>query len=118
MATNRFTRQLAAILRETADTGAQSWRNQVSEAGWVPRPELAAPCSCCHRRALERLAPSASDGGAAVRFCSDCDRLGAPMVRGGGTVALSRNGPGKPSKVEALLHGRTPRKGRTTRPCL
>jgi transposase-like protein len=35
-----------------------------------------------------------------------------------GTVALSRNMPGKPSKVEALLHGRAPRKGRTTRPCL
>jgi hypothetical protein len=34
-----------------------------------------------------------------------------------GTVALSRNAPGKPSNVEALLHGRTPRKGRTTRPC-
>jgi hypothetical protein len=34
-----------------------------------------------------------------------------------GTVALSRNAPGKPSKVEALLHGRTPRRGRTTRPC-
>jgi hypothetical protein len=84
MATNRFTRQLAAILRETADIGAQSWRNQVSEAGWVPRPELAAPCSCCHRRALERIAPSsAADGGAAVRFCSDCDRLGAPMVTSG-----------------------------------
>ena len=33
------------------------------------------------------------------------------------TVALSRNVPGKPSKVEALLHGRAPRKGRTTRPC-
>jgi hypothetical protein len=83
MATNRFTRQLAAILRETADTGAQSWRNQVTEAGWVPRPELAAPCSCCHRRALERIAPSASDGGAAIRFCPDCDRLGAPMVTSG-----------------------------------
>jgi len=83
MATNRFTRQLAAILRETADMGAQSWRDQVSEAGWVPRPELAAPCSCCHRRALERIASSAADGGAAVRFCSDCDRLGAPMVTSG-----------------------------------
>jgi hypothetical protein len=35
----------------------------------------------------------------------------------GGTVALSRNVSGKPSKVEALLHGRAPRKGRTTRPC-
>jgi hypothetical protein len=83
MATHRFTRQLAVILRETADTGAQSWRNQVSEAGWVPRPELAAPCSCCHRRALERIAPSAADGGAPVRFCPDCDRLGAPMLTSG-----------------------------------
>jgi hypothetical protein len=35
-----------------------------------------------------------------------------------GTVALSRNVPGKPGKVEALLHGRAPRRGRTTRPCL
>jgi putative transposase len=35
-----------------------------------------------------------------------------------GTVALSRDVPGKPSKVEALLHGMAPRKGRTTRPCL
>jgi hypothetical protein len=34
-----------------------------------------------------------------------------------GTVALSRNVSGRPSKVEALLHGRAPRKGRTTRPC-
>ena len=34
-----------------------------------------------------------------------------------GTVALSRNALGKPSNVEALLHGRTPRRGRTTRPC-
>ena len=83
MATNRFTRQLATILRETADLGAQSWREEDVEAGWVPRPELAAPCSCCHRRALERIVPSGSDGGAAVRFCSDCDRLGTPMVTSG-----------------------------------
>jgi hypothetical protein len=34
-----------------------------------------------------------------------------------GTVALNRNAPGKPSRVEVLLHGRTPRRGRTTRPC-
>ena len=34
-----------------------------------------------------------------------------------GTDALSRNAPGKPSNMEALLHGRTPRRGRTTRPC-
>jgi hypothetical protein len=34
-----------------------------------------------------------------------------------GTVALSRNVPGKPSNVEALLRGRAPRRGRTTRPC-
>src|SRR5829696_460620 len=33
------------------------------------------------------------------------------------SVALSRNVLAKPSKVEALLHGRAPRKGRTTRPC-
>ena len=35
----------------------------------------------------------------------------------GGTVALNRNAPGKPSKVEALLHGGPPRRARTTRPC-
>jgi transposase-like protein len=35
-----------------------------------------------------------------------------------GTVALSRDARGKPSKVEALLHGRPPRRARTTRPCL
>ena len=35
-----------------------------------------------------------------------------------GTVALSRNAPGSPSKVGALLHGRAPRRGRITRPCL
>ena len=36
----------------------------------------------------------------------------------GGTVALSRNASGKPSKVEALLHGGPLRRARTTRPCL
>ena len=35
----------------------------------------------------------------------------------GGTVALSRNAARKPSKVETLLHGRAPRRARTTRPC-
>jgi hypothetical protein len=40
--------------------------------------------------------------------------LGAGLA---GTVALSRNVLAKPSKVEALLHGRAPRTGRTTRPC-
>ena len=44
--------------------------------------------------------------------------LGLGQMASQGTVALSRNVPGKPSKVEAFLHGRTPRKGRTTRPCL
>jgi hypothetical protein len=43
MATNRFLRRLAAILRETADLRALSWRDEVSAAGWVPAPELAAP---------------------------------------------------------------------------
>jgi hypothetical protein len=51
----------------------------------------------------------------------DRDGLGDPAASHGndldGTVALSRNVLAKPSKVEALLHGRTPRKGRTTRPC-
>ena len=82
MATNRFIRRLAAILRETADRRAQEWRNEVCEAGWVALPELAAPCSCCHRRALTPISLLTSDGEAAVRFCSYCDRLGAPMVRG------------------------------------
>src|SRR6266508_1235329 len=35
-----------------------------------------------------------------------------------GTVALSRTAPGKPSKAEALLMERAPRRARTTRPCL
>ena len=35
-----------------------------------------------------------------------------------GTVALSRNASEKPSKVEALLHGGSPPRARTTRPCL
>jgi hypothetical protein len=83
MATNRFIRRLAAILRETADLRAQYWRYEVSDTGWSALPELAAPCSCCHRRALKPIAPSTSEGGAAVRFCSDCDRLGAPMVTSG-----------------------------------
>jgi hypothetical protein len=62
MATNRFLRRLAAILRETADLRAQSWRDQVSAAGWVAAPELAAPCSCCHRRALKPVAPLRTGG--------------------------------------------------------
>jgi hypothetical protein len=76
MATNRFFRRLAQVLRETADLRAQSWRYEVSEAGWVPSPELAVPCSCCHRRVLRPLGPSASQQGVAFRFCPDCDRLG------------------------------------------
>jgi hypothetical protein len=76
MATNRFFRRLAQVLRETADLRAQSWRYEVSEAGWVPSRELAAPCSCCHRRVLRPLDPSASQQGVAFRFCPDCDRLG------------------------------------------
>jgi len=87
MATNhlirRIARRLAEILRETADRRAQEWRLEVTEAGWVALPELAAPCSCCYRRALTPISWLTSDGEAAVRFCSDCDRLGAPMVRGG-----------------------------------
>ena len=45
-------------------------------------------------------------------------RVGRLYRRQQGTVALSRNVPGKPSNVGALLHGRAPRRGRTTRPCL
>jgi len=41
-----------------------------------------------------------------------------PAAEATGTVALSRDGPGKPGKVAALLLGRAPREGRTTRPCL
>jgi hypothetical protein len=69
MATNRFLCRLAAILRKTADLRAQSWRDEVSAAGWVVAPDLAAPCSCCHRRALKPVAPSATNGRAAVHFC-------------------------------------------------
>jgi hypothetical protein len=83
MAINRFLRRLAEILRETADPCAQSWRDEVSAAGWVAAPDLAAPCSCCHRRALKPVAPSATNGRRAVQFCPDCDRLGAPMRTGG-----------------------------------
>ena len=83
MAINRFLRWLAAFLRETADLGAQSWRDEVSAAGWVAGPELAAPCSCCHRRALKPVTPLATNGRAAVHFCPDCDRLGAPMLTSG-----------------------------------
>jgi hypothetical protein len=51
-------------------------------------------------------------------------RAGRTVVTNGpwltleGTVALTRNAPGSPSKVGALLHGRAPRRGRITRPCL
>jgi hypothetical protein len=83
MATNRFLRQLTEFLRETAERCAQEWRNEVAEAGWVALPELAAPCSCCHRRSLKRITPAAPHGGSPIRFCSDCDRLGAPMVTSG-----------------------------------
>jgi hypothetical protein len=76
MATNRIFRRLGQVLRETVDLRAQSWRSEVSEAGWVPSLELAGPCSCCHRRVLRPVAPSASHQGAAFRFCPDCDRLG------------------------------------------
>jgi len=47
--------------------------------------------------------------------------LAAPsphMIRASRTPSLSRNAPGKPSKVEALLHGRAPRRARITRPYL
>jgi hypothetical protein len=36
MATNRFFRRLAQVLRETADLGAQSWRYEVSEPAGRP----------------------------------------------------------------------------------
>ena len=80
MATNRFLRQLTEFFRETAERRAQEWRNEVAEAGWVPLPELAAPCSCCQRRSLRRITPAAPLGGLPIRFCSDCDRLDAPTV--------------------------------------
>ena len=83
MATNRFLRQLTEFLRETAEQRAREWRNEVGEAGWVPLPELAAPCSCCHRRSLKRITPATPLGGSPIRFCSDCDRLDAPMVTSG-----------------------------------
>jgi hypothetical protein len=80
MSTNRLIRGVAAILRETADLRAHYWRYEVSGTGWAPLPELAALCSCCNRRTLQPVAPWASQVGLAVRFCRDCDRLGAPMV--------------------------------------
>jgi hypothetical protein len=73
-------RRAAAILRETADLRAHYWRDEVGAAGWAPLPELAAPCSCCQRRALRPVADRAASAGPAVRYCPDCDRLGAPMV--------------------------------------
>jgi hypothetical protein len=80
MSTNRFIRGVAAILRQTADLRAHYWRYEVSGAGWAPLPQLAVPCSCCNRRTLQPVAPWASQVEAAVRFCPDCDRLGALMV--------------------------------------
>ena len=38
MDTNRFLRQLAEFLRETAERRALEWRNEIGEAGWVPCP--------------------------------------------------------------------------------
>ena len=81
MSINRLLRSLAAILRETADLRAHYWRHEVSSTGWAPLPELVAPCSCCHRRTL-RPTHRTSAGAPAVRFCQDCDRLGARMVMG------------------------------------
>jgi hypothetical protein len=85
MATNRFLRRLAEILRETADLRAQSWRDEVSAAGWVAEPEFAAPCSCCHRRALKPVAASATNGRppASAPTVTVCDRLGAPRRTSG-----------------------------------
>jgi hypothetical protein len=54
---------------------------------------------------------------AKIRFGGNRRIRARPGSPSGGTVALSRNVPGKPSNVEALLHGRAPRKGRTSRPC-
>jgi hypothetical protein len=83
MAIERFLRNLTELLRDIAERRAQEWRHEVGEAGWVPLPELAAPCSCCHRRSLKRITPAGPPGGSPIRFCSDCDRLGAPMVTSG-----------------------------------
>jgi hypothetical protein len=80
---DRFLRRLTEFLRETAERRALEWRNEVAEAGWVPLPELAGPCSCCHRRSLKRITPPAPLVGSPIRFCSDCDRLDAPMVTSG-----------------------------------
>jgi hypothetical protein len=80
---NRFLRRLTEFLRETAERRAREWRNEVGEAGWASLPELAAPCSWCQRRSLKRIPPAAPLGGSPIRFCSDCDRLDAPMVTSG-----------------------------------
>jgi hypothetical protein len=77
---NRWLRSIAEILRETADLRAQAWRHELAGAVWAPLPELVAPCSCCHRRALQPVTGGAAQAGPPVRFCRDCDRLGAPMV--------------------------------------
>ena len=80
---NRFLRRLTEFLRETAERRAREWRNEVGEAGWASLPELAAPFSWCQRRSLKRIPPAAPLGGSPIRFCSDCDRLDAPMVTSG-----------------------------------
>lgn len=82
MATNRFLRQRTEFLRETAERRAQEWRNEVGEAGWAPcrsSPPLlvlaASKPEVHHSRGAPRRV--------AIRFCSDCDRLDAPMVTSG-----------------------------------
>jgi hypothetical protein len=64
MDTNRFLRQLAEFLRETAERRALEWRNEIGEAGWVPCPSSpprwyvrlrAVPSSTADRR--EKIMP-------------------------------------------------------------
>jgi hypothetical protein len=59
MATNRFFRRLAQVLRETADLGAQSWHYEVSEP--AGRPPWNSPPRV-------RAVTAASSGACPLRF--------------------------------------------------
>ena len=99
MDTNRFLRQLAEFLRETAERRALEWRNEIGEAGWVPCPSSpprwyvrlrAVPSSTADRR--EKIMP-------------DVEVLGSTMY-------YEDHGDGTPSdvvqRVEATTHGSRP----------
>lgn len=82
MATNRFLRQRTEFLRETAERRPRSGAmRSVRPAGSPCRssPPLlvlaASKPEVHHSRGAPRRV--------AIRFCSDCDRLDAPMVTSG-----------------------------------